>query len=130
MAQNLRALVAVPGVGGISEVAAHFRLHRTEDIGRPTAFVLTIVPRFAARGGRSRRTNMGMERHGLFVQANYWFFRVIRSFVDLRNIFQAFDLVVVKFGDAPHFFPATAGGRGAPARSELLLFPPAAPTVA
>ena len=110
MEQNLRELVAVPGVRGIGEVAARFRLHRAEDIGGPTAFILTVLPPFAARGSRSRRPNIGMERHWLFVHTNHWFCGVIRSLVDFQNIFHAFDIVVVKFGygrgrDAGHPAP-------------------------
>jgi hypothetical protein len=33
---------------------------------------------------------------------------IVRLFVRLQNVFHLGDVLVVEFGHAPHFFPATA----------------------
>jgi hypothetical protein len=40
-----------------------------------------------------------------------------------RDIFHLGDVLVIDFGDAPHFFPATAGRRGAVTGRERFPFP-------
>jgi hypothetical protein len=90
------------------EMAARLRLYGAENIGRAAAFVLVVAPRFAPRFGGRGRANLGMQRDRLLVQAHHWFGWIVRCFVSLQHVFHLGDVLVIEFGHAPHFFPATA----------------------
>jgi hypothetical protein len=109
--------------GGRGEVAAALGLHRAEDIRRTTTFVLGISPGFPSRRCGRGRSDIGVQRHRLLVQANHRLLRIVGAFISFQDVFHLGDVLVIEVGDAPHFFPATAGGRGAATGRERSPFP-------
>src|SRR6266853_3717425 len=101
-----------------SEVASRPWFYRAEDVGRSTAFVLAVPlgrrarrparrHRLAGLGGNGR-TDFGMKWYRLFIQADHWFLRNIRLFVQLQQILHLSEIGFIHLRHAPHFFPATA----------------------
>src|ERR1700728_4282190 len=64
-------------------------------------------------------SDLVVESDWLFVHTHHRFFGRQRLFIDLQHRFHMLDIVVVEVGNTPHFFPATAGGRGSATRSGL-----------
>src|SRR6202049_1622310 len=95
-----------------SEVASRPGLYRAEDVGRSTAFVLAVPLGGLAGLGGYGRTDFGMKWYRLFTQAHHWFLRNIRLFVQLQQILHLSEIGFIHLRHAPHFFPATASGRG------------------
>ncbi len=84
------------------------RLYDAENIGCATSLVLVIPPCFPSRFGRGTGAHIGMQRDRLLIQADHRFGGIVRLFVRLQHVFHFGDVFVIEFGDAPHFFPATA----------------------
>src|SRR5712692_5188646 len=73
---------------------------------------------YAAGLHRDGVPDIAVKSYRLLIHAYYRFFCRYRPCIDLQHVFHLFDVVIVEFGDAPHFFPATAGGRGLATRCE------------
>src|SRR5215472_927125 len=109
------------------KVSPGFRFDPTEHVGRTTALVLTIAPSHAPGRHRLRGANVLVQHDRLFVHAHHGFPLAQRFFVHRQDILHASDIFFIQFRHAPHFFPATASGRGFPARhgwSRVLLAAP------
>src|SRR5271165_3171098 len=89
-----------------------FRLHAAEDVGRATALVLVVAPGHVSRTSRLRSANVPVQHYRLFVDANHRLLLRERPFIESQNVFHAPDVLLIQFRHAPHFFPATASGRG------------------
>ena len=89
-------------------MAAGFRFYRAEDIGGAAAFIFVVLSGLAARFGVRGGSNVGMQGDRLFVQADHGFLRIVRPLIGFQNVFHFGDVVLIEFGHAPHFFPATA----------------------
>ena len=130
MKQDLRELVAGSIRGGIGEMAARLGLYGTENVGGSATLVLAVLPGFPARGCRRRWPDIGMKCDGPLIQTNDWLLRIIGLFVRFQDVFHASDVFVGQFRNAPHFFPATAGGRGEATEFEWFLSPLVVPVAA
>ena len=97
---------------GRREVPASLRFYNPKYICGTTPFVLIIRSRRLSGSHRPRRTHVRMQRYRLFVQAYYRFVHPIRFLIDRQYVLHLFEVVLVQFRHAPHFFPATASGRG------------------
>ena len=95
-----------------SEVATGLRFHNPKHISCATSFVFVIRSYRFPWFRRPRRAYVCVQCYRLLVQANYRFVRLIRFLIDRQYILHPFDVVPVQFCHAPHFFPATALGRG------------------
>src|SRR5664279_1852498 len=102
---------------------ARLRLYSTENISRTAPFVLIISPRFPSRLGRRRGAHVGVQRDWLLIHTHHRFLGIVGLFIGLQHVFHLGDVLVIEFGHAPHFFPATAGGRGRGAESGWFPFP-------
>ena len=89
-------------------MATGFGLDRAKDIRRPATFILAVPTRLAARLGRRRRTNVGMQRDRLLVETDHRLRRIVGPFVRFQHVFHAGDVGFIELRHAPHFFPATA----------------------
>ena len=98
--------------GGQGEMPTGFRLHGAEDIGGAAAFVLVVPFRRPAGGSGNRRPEVGVQRDRLLVQADHRFRSGVGLFIGCQHVFHLFDILRIQFRHAPHFFPATASGRG------------------
>ena len=100
-------------VGGRQgEMPTSFRLHGAEDIGGAASFVLVVPFRRPAGGSGNRRPDVGVQRDRLLVQADHRFRSGVGLFIGCQNVFHLLDVLRIQFRHAPHFFPATASGRG------------------
>ena len=90
------------------EVAPGLRFYGAENIGGAAAFVLAVGAGFPSWCGRGGWPHLGVERHRLLVQANHWLRNIMRPLISLQRGLHAGNVVSVQFGNAPHFFPATA----------------------
>jgi hypothetical protein len=113
--------------GGKSKMLPRLRFHRAEHIGRAAPLVLVVVPRLSARLGPLGRAHIGMQGHRLLIQANDGLFGIVGFLVRLQNIFHLGDVLLIQFRHAPHFFPATASGRGEAGEPEWFPGPPWGP---
>ena len=52
--------------------------------------------------------DVGMQRDWLLIQTHHRLFGIVGLFIRLQNIFHLGDVIIIEFGHAPHFFPATA----------------------
>ena len=84
------------------------RLYGTENIGRTTPLVLVIPPRFPPRLGRRGGAHVGVQRDRLLIQTHHRLLGIVGFFIRLQHVFHLVDVLVIEFGYAPHFFPATA----------------------
>ncbi len=98
--------------GGQGEMPTRFRFYDTEDIGGAASFVLVVPFCHSAGGSGNRRSNVRVQRDRLLVQADHRFSRRVGFFIGGQNVFHLFDVLRVQLRHAPHFFPATASGRG------------------
>ena len=87
---------------------ARLRLYGAENIGRAAPLVLVIPPRFPSRLGRRGGAHVGVQRDWLLIQTHHRFLGIVGLFIRLQNVFHLGDVLVIEFGHAPHFFPATA----------------------
>src|SRR6267154_1887620 len=109
------------------EVPPGLWLNDTKYVRRAAPFVLIVLLGWAARLGRDRRAHIGVQRYRLFVQANDRLGAIVGLFIDGQHVLHLPDVLLVQFRDAPHFFPATASGRGfvaKPGLSPALLWGP------
>src|ERR1700674_5373069 len=65
-----------------------------------------------ARTRRQGRSQIRVERDRFFVQANHRLGGTIGLLINGQNVFHLAEILGVQVGDAPHFFSATASGRG------------------
>src|SRR6266567_4289666 len=100
----------------LGEVASGFGLHPTKHIGSTATFVFAVAPRDSSRTHGLGRTNLLVEHHRFLVHTNHRFPLTQRLFVHRQDVLHAPDIFLIQFRHAPHFFPATASGRGFPAR--------------
>src|SRR5216684_7925519 len=128
---NVQQVVGKLGRGTMGrhfgEVLPRFRFDPAEHVGRATALVFAISSSHSSRSHCLRRTNFLMQHDRLLIHTNHRFPLTQRLFVDGQDVLHAPDVLLIQFRHAPHFFPATASGRGFPARPESFPVPPAAP---
>src|SRR5260370_11043382 len=74
-------------------------------------YSLSRLPTWPGRAGRGT-PQIRMERDRLFVQANHRLGGTIGLLINCQNVFHLAEVLGVQIGDTPHFFPATASGRG------------------
>jgi len=89
-------------------MATGFGLYGAEDISRAAALVFVISSRFPPRRGRRGRTDVGVQRDRLLIQAHHRLLGIVGLFIRPQNILHLGDVVIIEFSHAPHFFPATA----------------------
>src|SRR6266550_652168 len=111
----------------LGEVLPRFRFDSAEHVGGAATLVFAIAPRDSSRPHRQGRTNLLVEHHRLLVHTNHRFPLTQRLFIHGQDVLHTPDVLLIQFRHAPHFFPATASGRGFPARPESFLAPPAEP---
>src|ERR1700687_2089746 len=95
---------------------ARLGFHGTEDVRGSTTFVFVIALGDLARTRREGRSQIRVERDRFFVQANHRLDGTIGVLINCQDVFHLADVLGVQVGDAPHFFPATASGRGWPTK--------------
>src|SRR5712692_3041525 len=129
--RNLQHVVGKLGrrAGGrhLGEVLPRFRFDSAEHVGGAATLVFAIAPRHSSRPHGQGRTNLLGEHHRFLIHPNHRFPFTQRLFVHGQDVFHPPDVLLIQFRHAPHFFPATASGRGFPARPESFPVPPAAP---
>src|ERR1700694_5940620 len=91
---------------------ARLGFHGTEDVGGSTTFVFVIALGDLARTRREGRSQIRVERDRFFVQANHRLRSTIGFLINCQDVFHLAEVLRVHVGDPPHFFPATASGRG------------------
>src|SRR5713101_8924538 len=111
-----------------SEMAARLRFYSTENIGGPAPLIFVVPSRLSSWNRWRSGPQVGVQSDRLLVYAEHRLLRVIRPFVHLQDVFHLGDILIIQVGYHPHFFPATASGRGSTGESEWSLFLPAAPT--
>src|SRR5258708_11303908 len=102
-----------------------------EEIGCRSATPILCIPTgYPSWLHRHRRTDFLIQNHRLFVDTHHRLPYRQRLFIHCQHILHACDVFLIEFGHAPHFFPATALGRGFRAGFGPFLVPPAAPACA
>ena len=91
---------------------ARLGFHGAEDVRGSATLVFVVTLGDLPRTRRQGRSQIRMERDGLFVQANHRLGCTIGLLINCQNVFHLAEVLGVQVGDAPHFFPATASGRG------------------
>src|ERR1700682_3936168 len=91
---------------------ARLGFHCTKDVRGSTTFVFVIALGDLARTRRQGRSQIRVERDRFFVQANHRLGGTIGVLINCQNVVHLAEILGVQVGDAPHFFPATASGRG------------------
>src|ERR1700736_2249836 len=109
------------------KVPPRLRLDAAEDVGRAAPLVLRIAPRNPSRPHGPQWTDIGVQDHRLLIHAYDGLTIRQRIFIQGQHIFHAGDVLLIQFGDAPAFFPATASARGSEAGWGSSLGPHAAP---
>jgi hypothetical protein len=66
---------------------ARQRLHRHEDIGRPTAFVFAVLFGHLPRSGRQRRAHLSDQLFARFIHAHQRTLRIVGAMVHLQDVF-------------------------------------------
>src|SRR3954447_7697826 len=115
---------------GEGEMTARLGLYRAEDIRRSAALVFIVASRSPSWCGGRGGADISMECNRLLIQTHRRFLEIIGPFIGLQNILHLGDVLVIEFGHTPHFFPATASGRGGGAEPGWFLVPPVAPVSA
>src|SRR5260370_37298850 len=105
-------------------------LDAAENVGRSATPIFGISAGYPSRLHRHRRPDFLMQHHRFLVDTHHRFPCRERLFVHCQHILHAHDVVLIEFGHAPHFFPATVSGRGFRARFGPSLVPPVAPASA
>ena len=93
---------------GEGEMTSCFWFYGTENIGRAASFVFVVPSGFPTWHGRRSRSNIGVQRNRLFVQADHRLLCIVRTFIHLQDVLHLGDVVFIEIRHAPHFFPATA----------------------
>src|SRR5580658_5448006 len=106
------------------------RLDAAEHIGRSATPIFGIPTGHPSRLHRYRRPDFLMQNHRFLVDTHHRFPRRERLFIHGQHILHARDILLIEFGHAPHFFPATVFGRGFRAGCGSSLVPPPAPACA
>src|SRR5213594_1489142 len=114
---EVRELRRRAGRGYLRNVDAGLRFDGTERIGGSTTFVFRVSLGHAARFHRQGNSDIVVKSYRLLIQADDRLLGRPRLFIDLQHVFHSFDVFLVEFGDAPHFFSATAATRGVVTRS-------------
>src|SRR6266536_4237543 len=111
----------------LGEIPSGFRLHPAKHVGGAATLVFAVAPQHSSRPHGLGRTNFLMEHHRFLVHTDHRFPLIQRLFVHRQDVLHAPDVLLIQFRHAPHFFPATASGRGFPAKPESSPVPRAAP---
>src|SRR5271157_2250324 len=98
------------------EVPARLRLHAAEHIGSATTLILIIPFGYPAGFHRYRRADILVQGDRLLIHTDHRLLLRQGLLVHRQHIFHAGDVWLIEIGHAPHFFPATAAGRGFGAR--------------
>ena len=114
----------------LGEMRPRLGLDAAENVGRSATPILGIPTGYPSRLHRHRRPDFLMQNHRLFVDTHPRLPYRQRLFIHCQPILHARDVFLIEFGHAPHFFPATASGRGFRAGFGPFLVPPAAPACA
>src|SRR6266699_3171982 len=129
--RNLQHVVGKLGrrAGGrhLGEVLPRFRFDSAEHVGGAATLLFAIAPRHSSRPHGQGRTNLLGEHHRFLIHPNHRFPFTQRLFVHGQDVFHPPDVLLIQFRHAPHFFPATASGRGFPAKPESFPVPLAEP---
>src|SRR6266567_6783878 len=129
--RNLQHVVGKLGrrAGGrhLGEVLPRFRFDSAEHVGGAATLLFAIAPRHSSRPHGQGRTNLLGEHHRFLLHPNHRFPFTQRLFVHGQDVFHPPDVLLIQFRHAPHFFPATASGRGFPAKPESFPVPLAEP---
>src|SRR5579884_2197553 len=99
----------------LGKVPSRFGFNTTEGVSCAAALVFAVAPRDPPRLHRARRANLGVQHHRLFIHADHRFLLRERLFIQCQHVFHARNVLLIQFGDAPAFFPATASDRGSQA---------------
>src|ERR1022692_4489761 len=83
-----------------------------ECIDRSAAFIFAVPLGHATRFHRNRLTNLTVKNDCFLIHADHRLLGGKWPFIDLQYVFHPLNVFFVQFGNAPYFFPATAGGRG------------------
>src|SRR5450756_1620387 len=94
-----------------------FGFDSAKHVGGSTTLVFPIPPRHPSRLHPHRGPQVPMQHHRLLVHAHHRLLFRQRLFVHRQHVFHAPDVLLIQYPHAPHFFPATASGRGFPAKS-------------
>src|SRR5664279_2473962 len=99
----------------LGKVPSRLGLDPTKYVGGSATPVFIVPPGSSSRLHRYRGTGVGMRHHRLLVDADHRFLLAKRLFIKPQHLLHAGDVLIVQLPHAPHFFPATASGRGFPA---------------
>src|ERR1019366_2413597 len=86
-------------------------------VGGSTTLGFPIPPRHPSRLHPHRGPQAPMQHHTLLAHAPHRPLSRQRLFRPRQHVFHAPDVLLIQYPHAPHFFPATASGRGFPATS-------------
>src|SRR5215472_13288663 len=96
----------------LGKVPSGFRLHPAEHVDRAAALVFTVSASHSPRPHGLGRANFLVQHHRLLIHTNHRFPLAPRLFIKGQDVLHAPDILFIQFRHAPHFFPATASGRG------------------
>jgi len=99
----------------LGKILPSLRFHSAEHVGRATTLVLAIASRHSSGPHRLRTANVLVQNHRFLIHTNHWLLLASRLLIHRQNVLPALDILLLQFRHAPHFFPATALGRGFPA---------------
>src|SRR4030042_1609098 len=106
------------------------RFHDPKDVRRPAAQILRVPFGEVARTGRPGGADIGVEGHGLLIQAHHRLLGIVGLLVERQHVFPPGYVPPPESPPPPLFFPATASGRGFGAGSGWSRGLPAAPSSA
>ncbi len=90
------------------EVPPGLGLHDAKYVRGAAPLVLIVLLGGLPRFGWDWRAHIGVQRYRFFIQANDRLGGIVGLFIDGQDVLHLPDVLFVQFGDAPHFFPATA----------------------
>ena len=114
----------------LGEVPSRLGLDPANHVGGSATLVFIVSPGNSSWLHRDRGTGVGMQHYRLLVDADHWCPLAHRLFIQPQQLLHAGDVLLVQLRHAPHFFPATASGRGFPAAPGWFLALPVVPTCA
>src|SRR5260370_18593770 len=114
-------------LGHLGEMPSRLGLDAAENIGRSATPIFAIPTGHPPRLHSYRRPDFLMQNHRFLVDTHHWFPCRERLLIDCQYILHARDVLLIEFGHAPHFFPATVLDRGFRAGFGLSLVPLAVP---
>jgi hypothetical protein len=99
----------------LGRVPSRLGLDPAKYVGGSATPVFIVPPGSSSRLHRQRGTGVGMQHHRLLVDADHRCSLPERLFIQPQHLLHAGDVLLIQLPHAPHFFPATASGRGFPA---------------